>query len=144
MNDWVRFMKKVVQVPCPNPETGVVGLCWQWQGKLCKGYGRIYAQGVIVKAHRYSYEQRIGPIAANMVLDHKCRNRACVNPAHLEQVTNHVNTLRGIGPSAQNAQKTACPAGHDYTPENTYVDPEGKRHCRTCDRARKRAARASA
>jgi hypothetical protein len=51
---------------------------------------------------------------------------------HLEPVTQRVNTLRGVAPSALCALKTECPSGHKYTPENTYLDPKGARHCRVC------------
>jgi hypothetical protein len=72
-----------------------------------------------------------------MDLDHLCRNRCCVNPAHLEPVTRKVNLGRSplVGRGAGTAQtaKTHCPQGHEYTPENTRI-ARGKRYCKTCHR----------
>lgn len=71
--------------------------CWRWDGSYFReGYGQFYAQQLkTTYAHRISYMLIKGPIAAGMVIDHLCRNRWCVNPSHLEAVTNHVNILRG-------------------------------------------------
>jgi hypothetical protein len=133
--------------------------CWLWTASTNKGYGHFGEGRRTLDAHRWSYEQFVGPIPAGKVLDHvchsrdaancttwsECQHRRCVNPAHLEPVTQRVNTLRGNA-GAWNAVKTHCPQGHEYTPENTYVN-SGRRHCITCKRrhsarskARKRAA----
>lgn len=88
-----------------------------------------------VPAHRYAYESIVGPIPNGMVLDHvkqRCGNRACVNPAHLEPVTNRVNILRGSGITALNARKTHCPKGHEYTDANTIRGKDRVRKCRSC------------
>jgi hypothetical protein len=78
-----------------------------------------------------------------MSLDHLCRNRACVNPAHMEPVTNKVNIMRGAGVGAMCALKTTCLRGHPLSGDNLRTRPDGERACRTCQRARKRARYAS-
>ncbi len=112
--------------------------CWVWQRCLTFGYGRKRVKGVDWRAHRWYYEQAHGPIPAGLVIDHLCRNRACVNPAHMEPVTNRENILRGVSPHALNARKTHCKRDHEYTPENTYLTPAGLRQCRECDRQKNR------
>jgi HNH endonuclease len=110
--------------------------CWLWTGCLSTaGYAKIgkgsRGEGWI-GAHRVVYEALVGPIPDGLVIDHLCRNRACVNPAHMEVVTQCENTLRGESPMAQQKRRTHCPEGHAYTPDNTVVDKQGKRRCRTC------------
>lgn len=84
------------------------------------------ARGSPVAAHRLAYELEIGPIPEALHLDHLCRNHACVNPWHLKPVTQKINSLRGTGAPAVNAQKTACPQGHAYTLR------WGRRNCMPC------------
>ncbi len=121
--------------------------CWEWLGAKSDGYGRLKVDGRACRAHRFAYELLVGPIPDEMTLDHLCRNRACVNPAHLEIVTNKDNVLRGEGVTAENAIKTHCVHGHEFTDENTYViktgPKAGGRECRTCHRERKRDADAA-
>jgi hypothetical protein len=121
--------------------------CWIWTGYLHpSGYGQWWLpkpDGHRAYAHRFAYEQIVGPIPDGLTLDHLCRNRACVNPVHLEPVTNRENILRGSGRSAVNVRKTECPKGHPYTAENTYRNPTtGKRRCISCsyEAARRRRA----
>lgn len=113
--------------------------CWPWRGSIgTRGYGmfRLHSRGPVVRAHRFAYEALVGPIPAGMTLDHLCRNRACVNPAHLEPVSNRENILRGTNPAAQNARRTHCRMGHEFSAENTHITPQGDRRCRACQRER--------
>lgn len=113
----------------PEPMSG----CWLWLGG--GDYSSFWADGHLTHVgHRVSYEHFVGLIPPGLTLDHKCRVHCCVNPAHLEPVTNHVNILRGIAPAALNARKTACPNGHPYE-----VNSRGWRICRQCHGIRTRA-----
>lgn len=70
--------------------------CWVWCGEINRnGYGRVWINGKRVMVHRVVYELLVGPIEVGLVLDHRCRNRRCCNPKHLEPVTVRENTLRG-------------------------------------------------
>ena len=108
--------------------------CWEWIGCLSqKGYGRFWVGGgKTLDAHKIAYEKAFGPVPMDMVIDHLCRNRSCVNPEHMEVVTNSENVLRGTGHTANNKRKTHCPNGHLYEGTNLYVTPEGYRGCRAC------------
>jgi hypothetical protein len=116
-----------------DPETG----CWIWQrATSADGYGRVSVGGKVIPAHRRAYELLVGPIPKGLTIDHLCRNRPCVNPDHLEPVTNRENILRGNTLPAANAAKTHCKYGHPFSPENTWHDlKRGWRKCRTCMRA---------
>ena len=136
--DWqIRFWRKVDKTDS----------CWNWIGaKGARGYGSV---GIVMlgghrPAHRVAFELLRGPIPDGLVLDHLCRNRACVNPEHLEIVTSRENSLRGDCAASRNAAKTHCPQGHEYTPENTqYYAKERTRYCRTCIRSRNVLKRAN-
>lgn len=72
-----------------------LGTCWEWTGtKISKGYGEFSVDGENVYAHRWSYEHHVGPIPEGLVIDHLCCNQGCVNPEHLEPVTNEENLRR--------------------------------------------------
>lgn len=105
--------------------------CWLWMG-LKNQYG--YAMYSGVSAHRLTYEALVGPIPHGLQLDHLCRVRHCVNPAHLEPVTHAENVRRGLAGQA-NASKTHCPHGHPYDEQNTRRH-NGKRFCRRCNTQR--------
>lgn len=117
--------------------------CWLWAGHTEKnGYGRFRAQGKMKWAHRAARELFVGPIPKGKELDHLCRVPACVNPKHLEPVTHKENMLRSpLGAPVMYRSKKACPQGHAYSLENTYVF-RGMRYCRTCARRHKAAYKA--
>jgi hypothetical protein len=125
-----RLRAKTVLLPCPNPK--LLGQCRVWQGsKSSKGYGRIYFNGRTHQIHRLAYERCGLVIPEGMQLDHLCRVRACWNPDHIEPVTNKQNVLRGVGISAQFAQRDRCKNGHIFTSENVIMRT-GKRTGRRC------------
>ena len=93
------------------------GGCWLWTASQNGyGYGKFKAPHAFVASHRYAYELLVGPIPDGLQIDHLCRNRACVNPAHLEPVTQRVNLMRGNTLASINARKTHCIRGHEFTP----------------------------
>jgi hypothetical protein len=100
-----------------------------------RGYASIsfYRQNKLV--HTIAYELLIGPVPDGLELDHLCRIRHCVNPAHLEAVPHRVNVLRGTSPIAISAQKTHCLHGHPFEGDNLEIRSDGGRRCRTCNRA---------
>lgn len=115
------------------------GGCWLWIASLdSKGYGHVWWNGRTRGACRVAYEILVADVPIGLDLDHLCRVRNCVNPAHLEPVTRQVNVLRGVGPSAVHAQALRCPSGHPYDEANTYRW-RGWRMCRACSAARSRA-----
>jgi hypothetical protein len=110
--------------------------CWGWTGPVStQGYGRMSVNGSLLGAHRIAYELEVGEVTTGLTLDHLCRNRLCVNPAHLEPVTRGENVLRGEGWTAVNARKTHCPRGHPLSGDNLHVRPNrGTRQCLSCRR----------
>jgi hypothetical protein len=133
----------------PEPMSG----CWLWTGNLDnKGYGRFWERTEsppragrrkpgdgFRKTHAYcwSYRYFVGPVPDGLELDHKCRVRCCVNPAHLEPVTHLENMIRGDTVIAKQLARGMCTHGHPYTPENTYTY-RGARQCRECGRQSQR------
>jgi hypothetical protein len=121
-----------------DPGTG----CWVWGGIInAGGYGRVNVAGLDyrrqLQAHRVAYELFKGEIPDTYQVDHLCRNRRCVNPNHLEAVTQHENILRSEAPAAINARKTHCKRGHDLA--DAYITSAGGRQCRVCKRDAERA-----
>jgi hypothetical protein len=116
--------------------------CWLWTAaKSPAGYGyfRVGGRaGQYVIAHRYAYTATTGQIPEGLVLDHLCRVRQCVNPAHLEPVTQAENNRR--------ARLTHCRRGHPYEGANVLLKSDGRRECKSCiaDAARLRYLRKSA
>lgn len=116
--------------------------CWPYQGPLTDGYGRLWLDGANQLAHRISYQELVGAIPEGLQLDHLCRNRACVNPDHLEPVTVRENVLRGEGPTAVAARRERCPRGHELRERRRGTAIQ--RFCAECQNAAalKRARRA--
>jgi hypothetical protein len=103
--------------------------CRLWLGPWDGLYGTIGQK----KAHRVAYEHIKGPIPEGLVLDHLCRVTICINPNHLEPVTDLINIRRGLG----NVSKTHCPKGHPYSGANLIILRRKDGHmsgraCRTC------------
>jgi hypothetical protein len=137
-----RFTKKYVVDPTTN--------CWNWVGQLnADRYGVFQRRRRVQQpAHRWSYEHFVGPIPEGLTIDHLCHNTACVNPAHMEAVTNSENVRRlwerrreQGGRVHPNSRKTHCKHGHEFTPENTWHPPQRTdwRSCRECLRVRRKA-----
>lgn len=118
----VRFWRYV----SPEPNSG----CWLWTGGIRSGgYGAFHNGHDMEPAHRFSYRIHKAEIPDSLVLDHLCRVRCCVNPDHLEPVTNLENIRRGVN---WQKSKTHCKRGHAFTPENTRNERYGARRCRAC------------
>lgn len=151
---WAKVNKQGGVPPKPYRWEESMGECWLWLDKISEftdgygvmlinesawGVGYFYATGEpgpqsvakARKAHRVSWRIKHGRWPT-LYLDHLCRVRECVNPEHLEEVTHAENVRR-----SPLVNKTHCPRGHEYTPENSYFIPStGGKMCRTCERAR--------
>lgn len=120
------------------------GGCWLWTAAINRGGYGVFRAGSRsdgtrrqVTAHRYAYFHLAGDIPEGLVIDHLCRVKHCVNPAHMEPVTTGENTRRGIN---HQSSKTHCINGHPFDAENTQYTSAGRR-CGTCNRERVRAWR---
>ncbi len=111
--------------------------CWEWLGsKNDKGYGGFLYLGKVCRAHRVSLVLTGAALLPGLEAHHKCRNRACVNPAHIEQVTHTENVLDSGSPGGLNAKKTHCPRGHPYSGSNVLRFPsDNGRRCKECRNA---------
>lgn len=141
MNEEIRFLKKVRKTDS----------CWLWMGARAGGknkdYGYFRVGKKLAYSHRVSFRIYNGPIPEGFNIDHLCKNTLCVNPKHLEAVSQRENLLRGNTRNAINARKTHCLNGHEFTPENTYWHGSSRTkrgciHCRdlrnNCKKARLR------
>lgn len=119
---WCRFLAKI----------NVTEDCWEWTSARINGYGRFGTTGKeTVLAHRWSFEHLGGQtLIEGLTLDHLCRNRGCVNPDHLEQVTSRENTMRGQAPGVVTYRTGICKRGHSM--EDALTSTKGWRTCRTC------------
>ncbi len=115
---------------------------WLWCASTNPGgYGQFNNGETMVIAHRWIYEQLVGPIPDGLDLDHLCRIRTCVNPEHLEAVTRSINLKRGY---EARGLKTHCAQGHPFDDANTFVRSQGGRGCRTCRNNASRISKAKA
>lgn len=137
MTEKEQFIRKI----SPEPMSG----CWLWEGNIERGgYGLFKYKCINRSAHRAAYRLFVGEIPDGLVLDHKCRTRCCVNPAHLEAVTQKENVRRSMPwhVCQKFKMQTHCKSGHELNQENTYVKPNGERNCRPCSRIRQKIRRA--
>ena len=116
--------------------------CWLWKSRTTEGYGASFeVNGQQLKPHRFSYTVFRGLIPPGFVIDHLCRQPACVRPEHLDVVTNRTNALRGVGATAKNAAKTVCQLGHPLSSRQDRGIQS--RYCKTCHNRRINARRAA-
>jgi len=123
--------------------------CWIWTGVINRyGYGVHARSRERMAAHRYAYLLLVGPIPTDGHIDHvchtrvrdqctdpaRCMHRRCVNPAHLQVVENRTNVIEGNSPAGLNARKRHCDSGHEFSPANTRISPQGHRVCKECKR----------
>ncbi len=134
MPDW-RLLSKV-RVQDAYPGVPLATPCWLWTASTMGPAGKVYSQFPSeygMSGHRASFAIFGGTLVHGMTIDHLCRNKLCVNPDHLEQVSYRENSLRSSGPLRRQIAATTCPRGHEYTDANTYRQGS-KRSCLKCRR----------
>ncbi|MEU3785215.1 HNH endonuclease [Streptomyces sp900129855] len=110
--------------------------CWEWQNSTdADGYSKYWHEGAMRLAHRVAYVELVEQVPDDVEIRHDCDNPPCVKPNHSRTGT-HSDNMQDSLERGRNAfrKKTRCPQGHPYDEENTYADPSGRRHCRTCMR----------
>jgi hypothetical protein len=130
-----KLTARSIEIPCLVKD--LHPMCWITVRTQGMGYSTVSLRGKSLLAHRAAFEELRGPIPEGLDTDHLCRVRACWNPWHVDPVPRTVNILRGDGPRLtreRSAAVTHCPAGHEYTPENTYRAPGSD--CRSCKKCR--------
>lgn len=124
--------------------------CWLWLGSTAKnGYGQFVLDGrrdrkkVRIAPYKFIWEYLNGPMPKDLEPDHTCNNRRCCNPEHIEPVTHAENQRRAAVRRRLEGRRvnytprsrpTHCPHGHEYTPANSYLTPQGSIYCRECNR----------
>lgn len=131
--------ERLAQHVSPEPNTG----CHLWTGALSSlGYGQLKVDGKTCSAHRVAWFLAHGPIPVGVEPDHRCRNRGCVNTAHMELVTHAVNMHRGNARAGINKRKTHCLRGHPLSGDNVRVEIQSngleRRQCKRCAYLRQR------
>ena len=115
----------------PDPQSD----CILWTGPMSGEYGWAGTD----RAHVVVYERERGPVPKGFELHHRCKTKRCINLDHLEPITRAEHNKRE--PRRWVGQTTHCKQGHEFTPENTYIMPQGRRQCRACHVAWQRAYR---
>lgn len=129
-SDVVRFEKKIERTTS----------CWLWKASRIGSRVKYGAFGIgreVYLAHRVAYWISRGEITDGLHVDHLCSNPLCVNPDHLETVTQTENNRRSyLRGRNGNSKKTHCPRGHEYAGENLRIY-DGRRNCRTCEKIKR-------
>lgn len=136
---WPSPLERFEEYHMPEPNSG----CWLWIAAV-RGrpdYGTFSVNNKQVRAHRWAYEHFIGPVPDGLVLDHLCKVSTCVNPWHLEPVTNRENLMRGTNRAAQNARKMHCARGHRLSGDRVTVNDKGHRVCLECHKIKNKTYR---